>query len=101
MNWVKNNWFKIGILIILGFIVYIFYFRYTIDIPNRLNKVEISTSAAPSQELKDCLDEALLNYSDTIDMYTNHQSGITYLPARTQADTELKNDQDTCIKEYK
>lgn len=69
MNFLKNNWFKIGILIFLGFVAYTFYFRYTVDIPSRYSKpIPITAVSSSTQEQALQLEQEKFNYQKEQDL---------------------------------
>jgi uncharacterized membrane protein YciS (DUF1049 family) len=110
MEWLKEHWFRLGILlawlIIAGSVCYYF----VIYIPNKNEQESSDKSAQASVQadsLQECLDTAqdnarkvYFNYCITSGEYSNPQDCPYQLPIGGTMLTAYEADRDACFKQY-
>lgn len=105
MIFLKENWFKmIGILLIIVVAILVLqeYNKYLSLKASDTQKNQ--QTPISNNNLQVCLDQAQSDYQTQIGDYTVLTSDgnlIVPIAAKTELDSKLKNDQDTCIKSYK
>lgn len=107
-DFIKKNWFKIGLLLALLVVVFVTYEYFIVYIP-RKNTLTLQQEKDHAQEndakLQDCIDQAQNSYENTINYYcsSDYQNGYACMPIitlRQMWNNQLNADKESCFKQF-
>ena len=102
-NWLKENWFKIGMLLILLVMVLIVAYYFLVYIPQRNNELDFQKGSR-KVDLQNCLDSVTNNYFSAQRFHckqSGQNNGCTLsVGAEAGLSDGLDQDKANCFKQY-